>query len=189
LDIALRGEEVIMTGYFDGELKIDEFVIEALSDQFNGYAASFQTSAGTANWLRLAGGSSQLISSQVMSDDEGKIILGGYFLGTAFFDDNILVSNGFSDIFVAEMKEISISVSPQILNSPEIKIYPNPAGSILNISLEPGVFQIKIFDMQGRLKVMRENENTIDISALPPGNYLIEAGNESFVTRSIFVKP
>ena len=83
LDIKSHEQTVGMTGYFQGVLKLDEFEISAQSDGFNGFAASFGSNSGDANWLRLLPGESNLISTQIVVDKNGRFTLGGYFDSTA----------------------------------------------------------------------------------------------------------
>ncbi len=187
-DIDVLDQQVAMTGYFEGVLKVDEFTVTAQSDQFNGFAASFKTSDGKANWLRVAGGSAQLICNQILAGNDGKFIVGGYFSGKAFFDNETLTSNGSNDIFIAEMKEISTTIQPEIATAPEVEVYPNPAGEVLNISIGQDVFFIKIYNMQGSLLMEKTNERQVDISSLPPGSYMLWVENGTFAKSILFIK-
>lgn len=186
LDIEVCDNYVGMTGYFEEELKIDEYAIFAQSDGFNGFVATFKKEDGTANWLQLIGGSDYLISSQIVINETQQLSVGGYFLEEAYFDDNTLVSNGFNDVFVSKLKEISTSNQETELKDLNIEIYPNPSGDFINISIEQDIFFIKIYDLHGRLVSLTENEKTIDISGLISGNYFLKIGN-SFFEKSVLI--
>jgi MAM domain, meprin/A5/mu/SprB repeat/Secretion system C-terminal sorting domain/Putative metal-binding motif len=68
------------------------------------------------------------------------------------------------------------------VNKQKIKLFPNPTGNYFNIISENPVPAVKIFDYKGLLvKCIAINSksemNDIDISDLPNGLYIIEAGN------------
>lgn len=188
LDIAVHDQLVGMTGYFEGELKIDELSIQAQSDQFNGFVAAFDAQDGKAEWLRLVAGSGQLISSEIVIDQEGKFTIGGYFTEEAYFDNDVLISSGFNDVFVSKMEAISTANQDVVFTGQDVEIFPNPVVDIINISNTESVFFIKIYDLRGKLMVMAENEESLDVSMLPPGSYLLQVGNGHFIKNSIFIK-
>jgi len=71
----------------------------------------------------------------------------------------------------------TVSVENTYLTS--LRVYPNPASSILiidGIMAEMGV-EIRLLDLQGRsllvAKPMHESQTTLDISQLPAGTYLL----------------
>jgi hypothetical protein len=59
-----------------------------------------------------------------------------------------------------------------------LKIYPNPAGAILNVEL-PAESAVEIFSIQGSLMVLFPSRkfHQIDISSIPAGIYLLKAGS------------
>ncbi len=64
----------------------------------------------------------------------------------------------------------------------EIKIYPNPVTSILNISNSEAMSKIEVTDMLGRTlstKVLNDLETKIDMSNLPNGTYLIQVTTDN----------
>jgi hypothetical protein len=79
---------------------------------------------------------------------------------------------------VAEIEEIAFN------------IYPNPAVNEINISVEDNaqIDILKIYNQLGQ-KIMQENNvtNTIDISTLPKGIYIVElvSGNSSVRQKMI----
>ncbi len=187
LDIDVHDQTVGMTGYFEEELKIDEFSILAQSDQFNGFVAAFKTEDGKANWLRLVAGSNQLISSQVAIDDEGKFSIGGYFLEGAYFG-NVLISNGFNDVFVSKMNAISTASQEIVLDEVFFEIFPNPVNDKVSVLSKADVFFIKIYDLHGRVMMVAENEKTIDVSALSAGSYFLQIESEFFMKNMLLIK-
>ena len=188
LDIKVHQQAVGMVGFFDGELKVDEFSILSESSQFNGFAASFNTSDGKAKWLQLIPGSSQLISNQIEVNSNGELTFGGYFSENAYFDNNTMISNGLNDVFISKLKDISTSHHELEKEVLDFEIFPNPASDVINILTEADVYFIKIYDLHGRLIKGIENEKTIDVSNLTSGNYFLQTGNDFFVKNVLFTK-
>ena len=67
-----------------------------------------------------------------------------------------------------------------IENPDELIIYPNPATDILNIKANEGL--ALIYDSKGRLKISHalENGNSINISSLTPGFYVVHVNGASY---------
>lgn len=70
------------------------------------------------------------------------------------------------------------------------KIYPNPASTILNISTKSRLpVQTAVYDMLGRkCHVPSSDGQTLDVSALESGSYLIMISQESNIEKHIFIK-
>ncbi len=84
--------------------------------------------------------------------------------------------------------------SPQYRPFESITIYPNPIQSYLHIELKHGSElnrRLAIFDMQGQLLFEKSSVGSpakIDLSSLPPGNYLLQLKGEGQFWRQPFVK-
>jgi hypothetical protein len=78
----------------------------------------------------------------------------------------------------------------------KITIFPNPSASILNLdlsTLNATTAQIMIFDMQGKLNIDFKNvtltsNNTIDISELSKGNYVLNVISDAGLISKKFTK-
>lgn len=82
----------------------------------------------------------------------------------------------------------SLTASTAAVTEPavaQIGIYPNPATNVLN--LPAGYTSAGIFDMNGK-KVLQATGSHIDISALNPGTYVIQASNNKTAFSERFVK-
>ncbi|MNK85586.1 Serine protease AprX [compost metagenome] len=55
----------------------------------------------------------------------------------------------------------------------QVKIYPNPAKNVLNISTEKPIQTIEIYDVLGRL-IKTETKNNFNVSQLAKGNYFLK---------------
>lgn len=62
-----------------------------------------------------------------------------------------------------------------------LKLYPNPATSVLNIESDTSIKQIRIFNVLGK-EIMNTTNKTIDVSQLNQGMYLIEIEGGSHQT-------
>jgi hypothetical protein len=92
-----------------------------------------------------------------------------------------------------ETKVDYIQVGPfgieEVLDNRNILIYPNPAKSKLNISAEGcKVDQVLIYSITGQgAKVLRPQNNIVDISGLQPGIYIVEVTVEGRKARQKLV--
>ena len=70
------------------------------------------------------------------------------------------------------------------------KIFPNPASAILNITTKSGLsVQTAVYDMLGRkCNVLSNDGQTLDVSALDSGSYMILISQESNSEKHIFIK-
>ena len=60
-----------------------------------------------------------------------------------------------------------------------IKVYPNPVSSNLNFSGLTSAVQVSVYDMTGRLHMQKEIKNTLDMSSLKAGIYMVKIQNEN----------
>ncbi len=71
-----------------------------------------------------------------------------------------------------------------------IKLYPNPVvGDYINIEGINSDFQIKVFNVLGKVVLQSANSKTINISNLQSGIYLVELySDNSFITKKIIIE-
>lgn len=64
----------------------------------------------------------------------------------------------------------------------DFAIYPNPSQGIINFDSKVHIERVRIFDLQGRIIQIMEAENiqSVDLSPLNNGNYLLEISGENF---------
>ncbi len=71
----------------------------------------------------------------------------------------------------------------------EIVVFPNPANTILNISVNQEYQQIVIYNLLGQQLISSPFSGILDVSSLTPGSYFIELiNNAGFKARGRFVK-
>jgi len=74
----------------------------------------------------------------------------------------------------ADWKITSFTLSTKILETNKLNIYPNPTETTLNFSGLNVPVQASVFDMLGKLHIQTEVTNTLDVSALKSGLYMVE---------------
>lgn len=70
----------------------------------------------------------------------------------------------------------------------QIKVYPNPATNKLSIELNQNIERYTIYNLLGEKQLEGRYNNSIDISTLTQGMYLIQIENESTFSTSKFIK-
>ncbi|VXB43664.1 Secretion protein [Flavobacterium sp. 9AF] len=75
------------------------------------------------------------------------------------------------------------------VTQPEITLYPNPTSSILNLTSVSEKATFRVYSLVGQ-NVLNGKiaNNSIDVSVLPAGNYIIEISDNNFVTSKRFIK-
>lgn len=62
---------------------------------------------------------------------------------------------------------------PEVIEEHMLAIYPNPALSILKISADD-VRQLTVYSITGQMLIHLQNTNTVNVSDLPNGLYIIQ---------------
>jgi len=87
--------------------------------------------------------------------------------------------------------EVATTTSTSDVKDIDIKIYPNPANNVLNISTNRNFVDYKIYSITGELvdsRAYQENNSTIDISELPAGAYILKVASKGANTVERFIK-
>ena len=70
----------------------------------------------------------------------------------------------------------------------EISLYPNPVSDILNISGNTTELSITIYDILGKQVMRSRIFNSLDVSSLTDGIYLVELSNSQKTTTRKLIK-
>lgn len=137
--------------------------------------------AGNFLWAHSFGGINSEDGYSVTGDENGNILLSATFQETADFTTGTttttLTSNGYSDVVVLKLKEITSGMSDENTGV-FLTAYPNPTFDILNILFEKPVLyaDLEITDTQGKTIFSKRIENVsqeqIDLQAYS-GIYLL----------------
>lgn len=102
---------------------------------------------------------------------------------------NYLNSELFIDrIFFKSQPAVSL---PEIAKNKNIRLYPNPASELLNVEADNIIKQIAITNIEGKQLheiSVDEPKTSINISYLPPGNYLIKLEFDDMIWFKPFLK-
>lgn len=133
------------------------------------------------------------IGTSIAVDASGDYIVGGYIGGTLYFDNNQQITNSGSqsDFFVA--KYATEVCSPLAVHQQEldkIALYPNPTNDFITVSTKNNILidAIIIYNLLGKKVIESKNKDTISVSKLAQGIYIIEAFSGAQKMVSKFVK-
>jgi len=101
-------------------------------------------------------------------------------------------SNGNRQIFTLRNKDYyfyrTSVTGTQDIPVNHIKVYPNPTSGNLNISGLTGPAEVKIYSLLGMLlRTLNQVENTVDISDLPAGIYIMRVANKNQTLANTFI--
>jgi len=121
-------------------------------------------------------------------------ILVGTFAGTADFDPGSgtteLTADGTSDGFLIKYSDLAAGIN-SLSEKSTIKLYPNPVQNQLFIESEKGqVLEMNILDISGKeiRSITNNNVNSIDVSDLNQGVYILKVTTENGVSTNRFIK-
>lgn len=89
-------------------------------------------------------------------------------------DNNSRRRNGRVDIGCYEFQNLSINNTENI----SLNLFPNPTTGLITVSGKEEEARIQLYDMRGIL-VLRTQSNTLDLSTLPQGIYMLRCGSST----------
>src|SRR5690606_37976195 len=117
--------------------------------------------------------------TKVVGDQNGDLVLGGYFFGQMFSDNEGLPTlqsaNNYTDFFMTKLVLDTDSSTDNFLQA-NIKVYPNPTTDIVYFETEEQLQTYELYNMLGqRVKQgTLANSPQIDLSSLTSGTYFIK---------------
>ena len=110
-------------------------------------------------------------------DEHGSKWIGTYLGGLAVYNEN----------------GIPVTIEDKTLPISNISIFPNPASDVLNIELlsNVNISLVEIINMQGKVvfsQKMGYNKNSINVSCLPLGVYIVKVHSDKGITMNKFIK-
>ncbi len=189
LDLALNGEQVVLTGFFQGNLEIDGQNISA-GAAFAGLTAAF-TPDLDLRWLAAGLSDDALISYTVAAGPAGHVYTGGTFAGEGAFDNVTLNAAGKNDAFIAQVRS-TLTPSAEPAEAPVLTVFPNPTHGRLQFSAPLPEAEARVYDATGQLAALRPIAgNTLYLDMLPPGWYLLEvvSENKRILLEKILITP
>jgi hypothetical protein len=100
---------------------------------------------------------------------------------TLFFNSNPPLGNRIAYYYIDDVSVVAIDSIPSGVNETEaftLSVYPNPANEVLHISSKQRLASVRLLDISGRAVLterIRTGRNTLNLTGIPPGLYLLEA--------------
>ena len=162
------------------------------------------SAAGDVVWVQRAGGSLADVGADAATGGGGFVYVTGQFAGTAQFGPSTLTSAGDFDVFVAQLRgtpvaaeDVPAGAAGALVLSP---LRPHPAAARASATLtarEAQRVRVEVLDLLGRrlgvafegaLAAGAPQAVEVDVSALPPGVYLLRVtGAAAALTRKVVV--
>ncbi len=186
--------KVYLTGTFGRVLYINGDSIVSTNSTIDIFVASLDNSNGNINWIESFGGPKPSHGYGIALTPSEEVVLTGYFIDSIVFGNTELVSSGKLDMFVAQFKDLFVGSVELGLMPTALKVFPNPSMDFLTIQgyvfKEGDPAQIEIYEMNGRIISSRpfSRFNSIDISNLSSGQYIIKITNRKEVYAGTFIK-
>lgn len=114
--------------------------------------------------------------------------IGDSFSNTAkiYFDYNAPI---ITNTYTTNVQNISLGTSEISRNDKDFTIYPNPVKDVLKIQSKHEIIKAEIYDLSGRvLNSLNAKGNSVNVSELPKGNYIIKAFTKDRVMVQKFIK-
>lgn len=97
-------DNIYAVGSFWLELQIDTVLLTTDKENVKALFVSKFTPDGDLLWVKKIEGNGLKTASELTLDDEGRLLLAGYFASTLFIGNQQLVANGRTDLFVARFQ-------------------------------------------------------------------------------------
>jgi|GEM_PF-2827064 len=187
-DVAVRSTgDIIVTGYFQGELAIGSTVLQAFDslDQ-DLFVASVSTTDGSVNWAWRGGGEGIDFGQTVEIGPANSIYIAGTFSGTTSIGQQDLTSQGSDDIVIFKMDANGAVSTPEVtLPVKSLTLYPNPTSSSAKLAFQlekPKSVEVALYGIDGKLLSSKsygrlatgQQQLDLDLAAYAPGFYLVK---------------
>lgn len=104
----------------------------------------------------------------------------------------LAADSGDTEVFYDNISlKASATASVNDVFASSLKIYPNPATQVVNISTAEEINKIDVFSLQGKkvISVNKLNNNSLDVSSLSSGIYLMKlASGNSIASKKLIIK-
>ena len=80
---------------------------------------------------------------------------------------------GHTYVVISNMENASVENVEDGLTEPKVRVYPNPAVDFVNVEAD-GVKSVEVYSMAGALVAAEKNCDTVDVSGLAKGTYLVK---------------
>ena len=191
------------SGELDGFSADGDQVIVYQKDSSDAITFIYAATNHSQNWTTGASGTKQTDLPTGLTDGLTAVAAGagpgsGSEYDNAWFDPTVSITGTKSEILTIvsnssnwignntrptdgtwEIQSVTLTLSFDSLHESDVKVYPNPVQTKLNFSGLTSPVQATVFDMLGRRQLQSEVINSLDVSSLKPGLYMVEIKNEN----------
>jgi hypothetical protein len=104
--------------------------------------------------------------------------------------DSYILDDNFELIVIDDLFQGEIATGTEDLLTRPLEVYPNPVSDILYINIEEGIgdYRVDVLDMTGQQMMRFKNENSIDMSSLAPGAYMLRVSSDKGIHAKRIIK-
>jgi hypothetical protein len=142
----------------------------------------------TQQWQFVLGGVGADAVQEIAIGPTNTVFIAGIFTGHVDFNPsfsatNYLTAVGGTDVFIMRLGATNVGIDDQITPSNSFYAYPNPASDVLTISFSKTAMTastLRLYTFDGKcvmakdISFSNESSQTLDISTLSPGMYLLD---------------
>ncbi len=172
-DLVIAGGRFLVSGFYQGEMTIDDYTIVADEFAFSGFVAAFNEEL-RASWLKDIPGAPLAFATRMAASSNDEVWVGGTYQDSLQLGSSLLLAQGGFDVFLAQLASALTPVTglPDVV--PMVEIFPNPATDIIMIrSPLVTAFTVELFSITGQPCGYYDNPDQIPVAHLPSGTYLL----------------
>lgn len=189
-----------LTGYYltsmDCNPDAGVFTITANGGNNEIFLISLSASNGQFGWAKSIGETANDEGKRIaIHEPTNRLTLVGHFQGGSSVDFD--APNGFylpnapnsgSGTYIINYSYNSLS-NIDFINEDKIIIYPNPANDEITIQSNQDIENYQLIDLTGKVILSQSNSNSINVSSINPGMYLLKIlSNNSITTKKVIIK-
>jgi hypothetical protein len=189
-----NSNNVYIAGWMNGTATFGTITRTANSTTADVFLAKFNNNLTTCAWALNFGGTGSTannICAGLSVDQENNPIITGQLYGTNANVNPLgttalnLSSVGNNDCFVIKYKpdgtlwENTVTGLSDFNFQNKIFIYPNPTSNFLYFNSDLTIKKVEIFNLTGQKLIWNENTNSIDVSDLTIGTYIMEVTEQT----------
>ncbi len=181
----------VVTPGIPNDLSVQNVTVGNGSSECHDAYQTIVVAGGGTTYTVNSGGESTLIAGVKITMLPGTTVYNGGHLRAFITPDGNYCPGPQNPIFSG--KPDFSTANPDILTSPFIKVYPNPASNVITIEFDHGIpedYQIQLFNTSGiRLMtyiITGDQKHDFDLSDIAPGLYFLQViANETTITKKI----
>jgi hypothetical protein len=158
---------VYSTGFYENSIAFDG---NRISGQDRNIFVVSYSKNGTFRWVKNAGESGTDCGLAITTDNNNDVLLTGYYLYRAQFDNINLPLGNAEDIFITKLTQPTVAIAD--VKNINLNVYPNPTSDLLHIKMDENIdFSVSLTNSLGAESIKADNTSHLHLSHLPNGIY------------------